>query len=211
VFVTHLGVEPRWKRVEEAEEVRAKLDSYGIRSPYFLHVGRLQARKNLVRLVEAFHRLRAQHEAPHKLVLVGRESWESGEIFAAIRRLGLESEVVHLGYVPGEDLPHLYTGAEAVVFPSLFEGFGIPVIEAMSFGTPVVTSRATSLPEVAGDAALLVDPYSTEEIAEAMRRVIAESGLRETLRQRGMERARQFTWRRTALETKRIYERASRQ
>lgn len=206
VFVTYLGVEQSWSRIEDPAELRTRLKVYGIDTPYFLHVGRLQARKNLVRLVKAFHQLREQERIPHKLVLVGRESWESADVFETIQRLGLEKHVIHVGYAPTEDLPHFYTGAEAVVFASLFEGFGIPVIEAMHFGAPVVTSNTTSLPEVAGDAALLVDPHSHSAIAEGMYQLISNVGLRERLRSQGIERSRLFTWRETAIQTRRVYE-----
>jgi glycosyltransferase involved in cell wall biosynthesis len=206
VIVTHLGVETNWSRMEDGQPLRAKLTEYGIQGPYILHVGRLQARKNLVRLVTAFGRLRKTAGIPHKLVLVGRESWEAAEIFETIRKLGLEEEVIHVGYAPRQDLPYFYSGADAVAFPSLYEGFGIPVVEAMSVGTPVVTSSTTSLPEVAGDAAELVDPHSADSISEGLERVLTDEGRRRVLRERGLLRASQFSWRNTALQTLKIYE-----
>lgn len=204
IDVAPLGVDPRFRPLAD-DEREATLRKYGISQPFILHVGRLQRRKNLIRLLAAFQRLRLQERIPHQLVLVGRESWDTREILAARDRMGLREHVVHVGYGAAEDLPAFYGGADLVVFPSLYEGFGLPVLEAMACGVPVVTSRVTSLPEVAGDAALLVDPTCVDAIAEGMHAVLGSSDLRAELRRRGLARARSFTWERTAALTRATY------
>jgi glycosyltransferase involved in cell wall biosynthesis len=123
-----------------------------------------------------------------------------------VAQLGLQEQVTFTGYVPDEDLPALYNAAELFVFPSLYEGFGLPVLEAMACGAPVVTSNTSSLPEVAGDAAILVDPYDVNAIAQAMRQVLEDPALAEALRQKGLERAKLFTWEKTARQTIAVYE-----
>jgi glycosyltransferase involved in cell wall biosynthesis len=120
-------------------------------------------------------------------------------------RLGLENHMHFMGFVPEDDLPALYNGADLFAFPSLYEGFGLPVLEAMACGTPVITSNVSSLPEVAGNAALLVDPYNVDELAGAIRRILSDPALAADLRARGLERARQFSWERTAQETLEVY------
>jgi glycosyltransferase involved in cell wall biosynthesis len=141
---------------------------------YILYVGSIEPRKNLLRLLEAYARLR-EWSPKWKLVIVGaRNYWKSSPVAQAVERMGLQGQVKFTGYVPDEDLPALYNGADLFCFPSLYEGFGLPVLEAMACGTPVVTSNTSSLPEVAGEAALLVDPYDVEAIAAAMRRVLED-------------------------------------
>lgn len=207
--VVHHGVNPEFKPVAEAGYLEQTLGDYGIHSGYFLHVGKLEPRKNTVRLLEAFHLFRQTVRDDVKLVLAGRRTWRLDEIDAAIDRMDLRSSIIELGYVKYQDLPALYSGALAFVFPTLWEGFGFPVLEAMACGTPVVASSVTSIPEIAGDAALLVDPMQTGEIAEAMVRVFQEPGLRERLRGKGLERVRRFTWRKTAEKTIALYHRVA--
>jgi glycosyltransferase involved in cell wall biosynthesis len=206
--VVYHGVDPRFGP-RPLDLVRRELaQRYGLHEPYTLFVGRLTARKNPVRMLEAFHRFRQEAKCPVKLVLAGNRSWTAEGFDEAMTRLGLQDSVIELGHVPDEDLPWLYCGALMLVFPSLWEGFGLPVIEAMASGTPVITSNVSSLPEVAGDAAVLVDPYSTDAIGDAMTRVFQDPGLRETLRARGLERARRFVWGETARQTLAAYTRA---
>jgi len=186
----------------EADPVRlaAVRERYGTGERYFLYVGTLQPRKNLLLLVRAFGALVAAGRMPEdaRLVLAGRRGWLYDEILAAAREAPVAGRVVLPGYVEGADLPALYGGALAFVFPSLHEGFGLPVLEAMACGAPVICSNTSSLPEVAGDAALLVDPHSAEDLAAAMARIVAEPGLREALRARGLRRAEDFSWARCA-------------
>jgi glycosyltransferase involved in cell wall biosynthesis len=215
-IVTHLHVAPervvvvplaadRRFRPMEAVEVDPVLRRYGVERPYILYVGSLEARKNLPRLLEAYARLR-QWSARWTLVIVGARRVKASPIFEAARRLCLEPHVRFTGYVDDDHLPALYAGADLFVFPSLYEGFGLPVLEAMASGTPVVTSNTSSLPEVAGDAALMVDPTCVEALAEAMQRVLSDENFRAALRQRGLQRAAGFSWERTARETVAVYE-----
>lgn len=161
--------------------------------PYLLYVGTLQPRKNLVRLVEAFARIAPQHP-DLDLWLVGRRGWLAAPIVARISALGLQDRVRLPGYVSDAELPAIYAAASAFVFPSLYEGFGMPVLEAMARGVPVLTSASSSLPEVAGDAALLVDPNDVGQIASAMQRLVTDPVVRQDLRMRGLARAARYSW-----------------
>ena len=171
------------------EEAIARL---GVRRPYVLATGTLEPRKNLPRLIEAFTALPEDVRAGRQLVLAGAPGWETAETFVHVARHA--RMVKTLGYVPDEDLPALYRGAEVFCYPSLYEGFGIPVLEAMCCGTAVLTSGRSSMPEVAGDAARYVDPDDTADIARGLRELLSDPSLRETLVARGLQRARQFTW-----------------
>jgi glycosyltransferase involved in cell wall biosynthesis len=165
--------------------------TYGIRAPFILYVGRIQARKNLPRLVEACARLR-QRGAEVQLVIAGRKDWQSERLLQKVRQVGLESAVIFTGFVPFSDLPLFYNAAEAFVFPSFFEGFGLPVIESMASGVPTITSYGSSLQEVAGDGALLIDPTDTDAIAVAIEKVLSDPELRRSLIVRGLKRASGF-------------------
>lgn len=192
--------------VEPMAQARVRA-SYGLSETYLLYVGTLHPRKNLVRLVQAFARfLRSSMSSDLQLVLAGQKGWLFDEVFAQVRRLGLTERVVLTGYVPDADLPVLLSGALAFVFPSLYEGFGLPVLEAMACATPVVCSNVSSLPEVAGDAALLVDPLDTESLAGAIGRIVTDEGLRRTLVERGLRQIRCFSWRRCAREILQVLE-----
>ena len=186
-------------------DVQPVLTRHGIAGPYILYVGSIAARKNLPRLLEAYAQVR-QWSTHWRLVIVGARQWKSSPVYETVQRLNLGEHVYFTGYVEEADLPALYNGADLFVFPSLYEGFGLPVLEALACGTPVVTSKSSSLPEVAGDAALLVDPYNVEDIAHAMRRILADQALAQDLRARGLKRAAQFSWERTARETLAVYE-----
>lgn len=190
-----------------AAESEPTLRQYGIERPYILYVGALESRKNLPRLLAAYARLREWSER-WRLVIVGARKWKSSPIFDTVQQLGLEPHVTFTGYVADEHLPALYSGADLFAFPSLYEGFGLPVLEAMACGTPVVTSNTSSLPEVAGDAAILVDPRDVEQIANAMWLVLSQPDLAAALREKGLARAAQFTWERTARETIEVYKQA---
>jgi glycosyltransferase involved in cell wall biosynthesis len=154
--------------------------------------------------VAAFSRLRCEFPE-FRLAIVGPTIWRHDQLREQIRELGMSSRVKLLGYVPDEALPALYSAASLFVFPSLYEGFGLPVLEAMACGTPVVCSNLSSLPEVAGEAALLVDPTNPDELAGAIRRALLDGDLRGDLRQRGLQRARSFTWQRTANKLMDVY------
>jgi glycosyltransferase involved in cell wall biosynthesis len=181
------GFRPRDKA--QCREHVAKL--YGIDSPFILYVGRIQARKNLPRLVEAYARLRKQGTTA-KLVMVGKKDWQSERLLEKIKELGVESSVIFPGFVPFDDLPLFYNAAEVFVFPSIFEGFGLPVVEGMASGVPTITSFGSSLEEVAGDGALLVDPRDTQSIAEALGKLLSDPALRKDLAARGLRRSASF-------------------
>jgi glycosyltransferase involved in cell wall biosynthesis len=174
---------------------------YGVSRPYCLHVGTLQPRKNLGVLVEAWRLLRERMGRPPALLLAGKRGWLYESLFEQVKRAGLDDLVKFTDYVDREDLPALYSGALALTFPSLYEGFGLPPLEAMSCGTPVICSNATSLPEVVGDAGILLDPTGVEAWADAVQRIAGNADEREQLSQRGLAQAGQFTWERCARET----------
>jgi glycosyltransferase involved in cell wall biosynthesis len=213
VAVTPLAAHAQYQPLEDPEEVRRLLAKYHLAGqPYLLHVGTLEPRKNVCRLIEAFHSLLlGGSAADHQLVLVGEKGWHWEAIFDTIQSLGLDAKVRWLNYVPFEDLPALYRGADVFVYPSLFEGFGLPPLEAMSCGTPVITSAVTSMPEVVGDAGVLVDPTRVEELAAAMHHLLSDRELRAAYREKSLARARQFSWERTARLTLEVYEQVRRQ
>ncbi len=173
-------------------------ERYGITQPYVLYVGTTHPRKNLPRLLDAFAKARAAVDLPHRLVLVGDKGFGSGDVQTRVARLGLADTVSLPGYVPEDDLPRFYRAADLFAFPSLYEGFGFPVLEAMATGCPVVTSSVSSLPEVAGDAALMVDPLDVDGIAERIEQVLTRPELAAELRELGREQAARFSWQRTA-------------
>jgi glycosyltransferase involved in cell wall biosynthesis len=190
----------------DSHRIQTALRKYGIVSSYIIYVGILEPKKNILRLVEAFASLKREGKIVHKLVIAGKRAWGDETVFQAVRRNGLEGEVIFTGYVPQEELPLLMSGADVFVFPSLHEGFGIPPLEAMACGAPVITSNASSLPEVVGDAGILVDPYNVDEIAEAIYKVVSDVKLREQMRRKGLERAKLFSWKKAAQQTLQILE-----
>ncbi|WP_263970717.1 glycosyltransferase family 4 protein [Leptolyngbya sp. KIOST-1] len=173
--------------------------------PYILFVSTLEPRKNVVRLIQAFDQLKTQHQINHQLVLVGQKGWQFEPIFEAIAASPWRHHIRHLDYLSDAEVAYCYQNADVFAYPSLYEGFGLPVLEAMTLGCPVVTANTSSLPEVAGDAALMVDPTSVEELAEALGRVIGDRALRQTLIERGYQQADQFSWTRTAKSTLAAY------
>ena len=192
-------------RVLSTAAVDEALARLGVRRPFVVAVGNVQPRKNLELLMRAYARLRRADRIPHDLVLVGQPAFRGSAILDTARALGIETFVRHTGYVAEDDLVALYNGADVFAYPSLYEGFGLPIVEAMACGTPVITSNVTSLPEVAGEAALLVDPKSEDELATALDRLLNDSALRTKMRDLGTARSRHFTWRRMADETVAVY------
>jgi glycosyltransferase involved in cell wall biosynthesis len=175
---------------------------------FILFLGTLEPRKNVQALVRAYGRWHAADPSIPKLVVGGGKGWYYDQIFTAVEALGLAGEVIFPGYIGQEELPLWYNAADLFVYPSRFEGFGLPVLEAMACGTPVVTSNVSSLPEVAGDAALLVPPDDEAQLIEAMRRALGDMALRQEMRAKGQAHAATFTWERTARQTAAAYERA---
>ena len=199
------GVGKEFSPLQDAGRTAEVKSKYGIKRNYLLFVGFMEPKKNLPRLIEAFSEAKRSLPEPCQLVIAGPPGPSTEEVARKIRALFLEGEVLLTGAVPREELPLLYAGAAAFIFPSLQEGFGIPPLEAMASGTPVIASNATSLPEVVGAAGLLVDPLQTKEIAEAIYSVLTDRPLREALREKGWARARGFSWEKMARETLQVY------
>lgn len=206
--VVPLGVHPRFHSYTQ-QEIHAYLDSQKITRPYFLFCGRWEQRKNLLGIIKAFSLFKKETGLPHKLVLTGKRTWIAAQAEALIRDLGLESEVIDHGKTPLAELPLLYAGADALVYASFYESFGIPILEAMACGTPVITSNTTAMPETAGGAALLVDPSHIESIAAAMHKIVSEPSFAAGLRNAGLQRVKSFTWEETARATLDAYHRVS--
>lgn len=207
VAVTYNGVEPHFTPQAQFNEVAEIKQQFGIARDYLLAVGSLQPRKNLVRLIRAYAKLRAESESfSPQLVIVGRKLWLAEEIFAEVRRQRWAEDVILTGYVSDNDLPKLYRQATAFVYPSLFEGFGLPPVEAMACGTPVITSDVSSLPEVTGRAALLIDPKNQTSIESALLQIMRDQELRAEMRERGIEQAKKFTWQAAAEKTLQLYQ-----
>jgi glycosyltransferase involved in cell wall biosynthesis len=214
VTVVYGGVDPRFQPLaaEAIEPVRRKL---GLPERFLLFVSRIEPRKNLVRLIEAFAQLLRTSDPNLQsaicglhLVLAGRRGWMYDDVFATIARLGLGERVRYLDFVDDNDLPALYNLAWAAVYPSIYEGFGLPALEALACGTPLVTADNSSLPEVAGDAAVLVSAEDVGSIASGLARVVSDEALRARNRARGLERARGFTWEQAARQVLACYEQA---
>lgn len=199
------GVDRRFVRVNDRSSVLTTRNRYHFGSrPYIFSIGTVQPRKNYGRLIQALGAIRAEGY-DIDLVIAGGRGWLEDPIYETISKLKMDEHVHFIGFASEEDLPLLYSGAECVVFPSLYEGFGLPVLEGMACGTPVITSNISSLPEVAGDAALLVNPYDTDAITDAIRQILSDQTLRMTLIQKGYNRAKQFSWEAAAEKLKQIY------
>jgi glycosyltransferase involved in cell wall biosynthesis len=196
------GVDERF-RPATAEEKESILSKYALPKRFFLYVGTLEPRKNLPRLIRAWSTVAGRCE--QDLVLAGRHGWKHSPVLTEVRRSAHATRIHLPGFVEAEDLPALMSGADAFVYPSLYEGFGIPIAEAMACGTAVLTSSTTSLPEVAGDAALLVDPNDVAALGDAIARLAEDAHLRAELAAKGLARAARYSWKRTAELTLNVY------
>lgn len=201
IRVIYHGRDPIFTPVRDQKKIEEAIEKYGISQPYCIHVGTLQPRKNLGLLVEAWAALRETGQVVPRLLLAGKRGWLYEELLRAVAEKGLTEIVRFADYVERDDLPALYSGAVAMLFPSLYEGFGLPPLEAMSCGTPVIASTASSLPEVVGDAGILLDPHDAGAWASALQQLIANDKLREELSRKGLDRAAEFTWERSARQT----------
>ncbi len=204
IYVVPLGVDQRFRPQNDAEVARIQ-ERYHLPPKFVLFVGTLEPRKGIDTLIEAFAAVR-QSQPALDLVIAGKRGWYWRQLLQRIAALGLEANVHVLDYVPEADLVALYSAATVFALPSRYEGFGLPVLEAMASGAPVITTHSSSLPEVTGDAGLLVPPDDVGALAAAIIAVVDQPNLQVALRERGIERARQFTWERTARATLRIYE-----
>ena len=207
IRVVPCGVDlERFKPCTDLERISKVKSSLGIEGDYFLYVGTIEPRKNLRRLIAAYAAfVKKVGENSPKLVLAGGKGWLDGEIYASVRKPGLEGKVLFTEYVPAGDMTPLMCGALAFVFPSLYEGFGMPPLEAMACGAPVLTTNAASLPEVVGDCAVICDAYSVKSIAQGLYRLYSDKDLRAQLSRKGIERAKGFTWERSAQMLHDIY------
>lgn len=210
IVVTPLAPDPMFRPLHDATRLARVRERYGTGDRFILCVGNLQPRKNLKTLIDAYTRLRRADTTRHKLVLVGRKAWLYDDTFAVARDSGYAGDLVFTDYVSDADLVALYNSADLFVYPSIFEGFGLPPLEAMACGTPVITSNTSSLPEVVGDAAPMINPLDGEGLAAIMAATLNDAHLREHITALGLRRAAAFSWESTARRTLDVYHRASR-
>jgi glycosyltransferase involved in cell wall biosynthesis len=207
VTVIYLGSSDKFIPIKNINLITSVLGKYGIKKKYILFVGRIEPRKNIVGLLKAFDFIKKRGKKDLCLVIVGNQDkiFNEKELINKIEKLELSSDIIFTGGISEEDLPVLYNGAEVLVYPAFAEGFGLPVLEAMACGTPVITSNTTSLPEVAGDATLLVNPYNFTEIGESLERVLYNPQIRKELSDKGLQKAKQFSWDKAARKTLEVY------
>jgi glycosyltransferase involved in cell wall biosynthesis len=198
------GVEPRFRPATE-EAIAALRQTLGLAGPFILTLGMMEPRKNWQGLIQAYSQARARYRLPHQLVLAGPRGWLWESIIEERERSPFRNDVVLVGFIPDEDLPALYSAADVFAFPSFYEGFGLPPLEAMACGTPVVVSNAASLPEVVGDAALKVSPEDVDALADALAQLVLDEALRTRLRALALERAATYTWTRAAEQILDVY------
>lgn len=207
IEVVPLGVDSSFEPHDGVQSARLIAEKYGVSPDYICTVGTVEPRKNMSTLVEAVRILRDRNQLRHQLLIAGTPGWKNSDTYASVERCGLtEREVKFLGHVPDEDLSLLYSGAALFVFPSRYEGFGLPLLEAMASAAPVVAANTSSIPEVVGEAAIMVSPDRPEEFAEAIARVTGDPALSRALSEKGLKRAQEFTWEAAALKVLRIFE-----
>lgn len=206
IHCVYEAMDENYHLIEDRTRLEVVRDKYNLPPEFILSVAGLQPRKNLPNLIKAFCLAKERPEVTHKLVMIGAPLWQHSAIFDEIRASPVISEIVWLKFVPEEDLPAIYNLANLFVYPSLYEGFGLPLLEAMACGCPVVCSNSSSLPEVAGDAAILIDPTSAEQLADGIYRVLVDDNLRQDLTKKGLKRSSQFSWEKAARETLEVLE-----
>ncbi|MFY9637852.1 MAG: glycosyltransferase family 1 protein [Methanobacterium sp.] len=206
IKVIPLAADEIYKPMENKEMIKEYLKKrYNVDIPFILFVGTLEKRKNVPLLIKAFNEFKG-YGSNHKLVIVGGKGWKYTEIFDLIKSFKLKDDVIFTDYVPDNDLVKFYNIADLFVYPSLYEGFGLPPLEAMACGCPVITSNISSLPEVVGDAGLMIDPNDVESLTESMHEILTNEGLKENYIKKSLERAKMFSWKKTAEETWKTYE-----
>ena len=203
--VVYCGADPAFAPSQDRQAIAALRARRGLPDKMILHVGTIEPRKNIARLIRAFARAKRAAQLPHRLVLIGARGWKYAEVDAVIEQEQLKDDVIFAGYVAQDELPLWYRAADLFVYPSLYEGFGLPPLEAMASGTPVVCSNAASLPEVVGDAAIQVSPENEAALADAIVRALTDGTLREQMVARGIAQAAKFSWSRAARETTDVY------
>jgi len=205
IFTTMLGITDEFRVVKDKGLLEKVREKYDLPEAFVLYVGLVEPRKNIPFLIRAYKSL-VDEGIQHNLVIVGRFGWMYHEVFKQIEELGLEDRVQFTGYMPQDDLPMVYNLASLFVYPTKYEGFGFPTLEAMACGTPVVTTAISSLPEIVGNAGILVPPGDEQELTGAMVEVLSDPIFYDQLRTRGLQRSEQFTWERTARETLKVYQ-----
>jgi glycosyltransferase involved in cell wall biosynthesis len=209
ITVIYEAANPVFRRLDRAEARQKLAGSYALPERFVLFVSTIEPRKNITALLQALRKLKDDYRMPHKLVLAGRKGWLFDDVFTTIAQLKLEQDCVFLGRVSAENLLNLYNAADLLVHPAFYEGFGLPPLEAMACGTPVVTSNVSALPEVVGDAGALIDPNDIDGLTVAIWRALTDEKMRATMIERGLARASQFSWQRAARETLQVYHQLS--
>jgi len=205
IRVVPLAADEQYRQINDENLINEIKTTYKIYKPYILFVGTLEPRKNITNLIRAYNILPASLKRNYHLVICGKKGWYYDEIFETIKELKLEDKVIFTGYVPDDTIPLLMNGAEVFVYPSFYEGFGLPPLEAMSCGTPVISSNISSIPEVVGDAGILINPKDIEELSDAITRTLNNGDLKRQLISRGLQQAKKFSWEKTAKETLEVY------
>lgn len=208
INVTYMGVDKIFHPRHDRREILKIKKRIGIKGNFILSVANSHPHKNLPRLIQAYYILRRNKEITHQLLLAGNPGRDHLELLRMVKKLGVAQKVIFTGYIPHHQMPLVYQAADLFVFPSLYEGFGLPILESMACGTPVVSSNAASLPEVVGGAGILVDPYDANEMAGAMSRVLTDKKLVGTLVKEGLKHSKKFSWAETAKQTLAVYQKA---
>jgi len=206
IAVTHLAADDMFMPMDKLAAQDFVKGKYTIDKDFILYLGGFSPRKNVKSILVAFSMIYKNLSKDYKIVIIGSEKDDHQFLTKLSQSLGICDKVFFTGFVPYEDLPWFYNASDVFVYPSLYEGFGLPVLEAMNCGTPVITSNVSSIPEIAGDSALLIDPFDTEKLADAMSKVLEESSVKADLISRGFERSKNFSWAKTAAKTLKVYE-----
>jgi len=205
IEVIYEAISKKFFPIQDREKLKAVKQKYKLPEKYILFVGVIEPRKNISLLIRAFAKLKRKRAIRQKLVIVGPRGWHCKEVFNTAKETGLNNEIIFTGYVSDEDLPYIYNGADIFVYPSFYEGFGFPPLEAMACGVPVITSNVSSLPEVVGDAGIRIDPYSLDNLVEKIYILLTDVRFRETMIKKGLERMKVFSWEKAARKTLGIY------
>lgn len=201
IHVVYEGANPIYNTERDEAAIAATMNKFHIDSDYILCLSTVEPRKNMLRTIQAFEKCIIEQKKSYKLVIVGGKGWNNGEIYDYVQEKHLEEYVIFTGYVENEEVKHIYANASLFIYASLYEGFGLPVLEAMQSGIPVITSNLSSMPEVAGDACELIDPYNIAELEHAIVRIMESEDLRKSMSERGIEQAKNFSWRKCAEQT----------
>ena len=207
ITVIHEAANPSYRQMDKDESRRRVAEMYSLDRDFILFVSTIEPRKNLPGLLQAYRKLLDDYKVPEGLALAGSQGWLSEEVYSLVESLNLDEHVRFLGRVPSEHLVYLYNAAQLLVHPSFYEGFGLPPLEAMTCGTPAIVSNVSALPEVVGDAALLVNPHDIDGLTVAMWRLLTDDDLRDSFIAKGFKRADTFSWKRAAEETLAVYRR----